>query len=180
MRQYACLTSSGASKRCHKPAPQRRKLQARSTNSLSTRWAINCPSSSRPLVLGRNVTPDLPVRLSPQLHTRVATCAWLSRSFMRHLRKRLARSLLSRRRPPAHRTRSASSERSRPASVNRGAEAAFVTVRFVVARKLRSATERGNAIMLRTLKCPVIALEEHYWDKELAALFVGAEGVRDP
>src|SRR5262249_57975991 len=38
----------------------------------------------------------------------------------------------------------------------------------------------GNATMLRTLKCPVIALEEHYWDKELAALFVGAEGVRDP
>ena len=34
--------------------------------------------------------------------------------------------------------------------------------------------------MLPTLKCPVIALEEHYWDKELAALFVGAEGVRDP
>jgi hypothetical protein len=34
--------------------------------------------------------------------------------------------------------------------------------------------------MLRTLKCPVIALEEHYWDKELAALFAGAEGVRDP
>jgi predicted TIM-barrel fold metal-dependent hydrolase len=34
--------------------------------------------------------------------------------------------------------------------------------------------------MLSTLKCPVIALEEHYWDKELAALFIGAEGVRDP
>ena len=34
--------------------------------------------------------------------------------------------------------------------------------------------------MLRTLKCPVIALEEHYWDNELAARFVGAEGVRDP
>ena len=34
--------------------------------------------------------------------------------------------------------------------------------------------------MLQTLKCPVIALEEHYWDKELAALFAGAEGVRDP
>src|SRR5438132_3876671 len=34
--------------------------------------------------------------------------------------------------------------------------------------------------MLRTLSCPVIALEEHYWDKELAALFVGVEGVRDP
>ena len=27
-------------------------------------------------------------------------------------------------------------------------------------------------------KCPVIALEEHYWDKELAAQFVGGEGVR--
>src|SRR5262249_61857600 len=34
--------------------------------------------------------------------------------------------------------------------------------------------------MLRALNCPVIALEEHYWDKKLAALFVGAEGVRDP
>ena len=34
--------------------------------------------------------------------------------------------------------------------------------------------------MLRTLKCPVIALEEHYWDNELAARFMGAEGVRDP
>src|SRR5260370_22674743 len=34
--------------------------------------------------------------------------------------------------------------------------------------------------MLRTRKCPVIALEEHYWDKELAASFVGVEGVRDP
>src|SRR5262249_37513754 len=34
--------------------------------------------------------------------------------------------------------------------------------------------------MLRALNCPVVALEEHYWDKELAALFVGAEGVRDP
>src|SRR5258708_15081370 len=34
--------------------------------------------------------------------------------------------------------------------------------------------------MLRTLKYPVIAVEEHYWDKELAALFVGVEGVRDP
>ena len=34
--------------------------------------------------------------------------------------------------------------------------------------------------MLRTLKCPVIALEEHYWDNELAARFMDAEGVRDP
>jgi 2,3-dihydroxybenzoate decarboxylase len=33
--------------------------------------------------------------------------------------------------------------------------------------------------MLPRPKCPVIALEEHYWDKELAAQFVGSEGVRD-
>jgi predicted TIM-barrel fold metal-dependent hydrolase len=33
--------------------------------------------------------------------------------------------------------------------------------------------------MLNKPKCPVIALEEHYWDKELAAQFVGGEGVRD-
>src|SRR5207247_9661143 len=63
---------------------------------------------------------------------------------------------------------------------SREAVAVSVTVAFAVARTSRSATERGNAIMLSTLKCPVIALEEHYWDKELAALFVGAEGVRDP
>ena len=34
--------------------------------------------------------------------------------------------------------------------------------------------------MLQRPKCQVIALEEHYWDKELAAQFVGAEGTRDP
>jgi predicted TIM-barrel fold metal-dependent hydrolase len=34
--------------------------------------------------------------------------------------------------------------------------------------------------MLQRPKCPVIALEEHYWDRELAAQFVGGEGVRDP
>ena len=28
--------------------------------------------------------------------------------------------------------------------------------------------------MLSKPKCPVIALEEHYWDKEIAAQFVGA------
>ena len=33
--------------------------------------------------------------------------------------------------------------------------------------------------MLPRPRCPVIALEEHYWDKELAAQFVGGEGVRD-
>src|SRR5262249_38380706 len=33
--------------------------------------------------------------------------------------------------------------------------------------------------MLHKPKCPVIALEEHYWDRELAAQFVGGEGVRD-
>jgi predicted TIM-barrel fold metal-dependent hydrolase len=34
--------------------------------------------------------------------------------------------------------------------------------------------------MLLKPKCPVIALEEHYWDRELSAQFVGGEGVRDP
>ena len=34
--------------------------------------------------------------------------------------------------------------------------------------------------MLHKPKCPVIALEEHYWEKEIAAQFVGAEGTRDP
>jgi predicted TIM-barrel fold metal-dependent hydrolase len=38
-------------------------------------------------------------------------------------------------------------------------------------------SERSS--MLNMPKCPVIALEEHYWDKELAAQFVGGEGVRD-
>ena len=33
--------------------------------------------------------------------------------------------------------------------------------------------------MLPKPKCPVIALEEHYWDRELAAQFAGGEGVRD-
>ena len=30
--------------------------------------------------------------------------------------------------------------------------------------------------MLNRPKCPVIALEEHYWDEELAATFIGPEG----
>ncbi len=34
--------------------------------------------------------------------------------------------------------------------------------------------------MLQKPKCPVIALEEHYWDRELAAHFVGIESTRDP
>jgi predicted TIM-barrel fold metal-dependent hydrolase len=33
--------------------------------------------------------------------------------------------------------------------------------------------------MLKKPRCPVIALEEHYWDRELAAQFVGTEGTRD-
>jgi 2,3-dihydroxybenzoate decarboxylase len=33
--------------------------------------------------------------------------------------------------------------------------------------------------MLQKPKSDVIALEEHYWDRELAARFVGGEGVRD-
>ena len=34
--------------------------------------------------------------------------------------------------------------------------------------------------MLKKPSCPVIALEEHYWDKEFADTFPGVEGVRDP
>src|SRR5439155_2829209 len=60
-----------------------------------------------------------------------------------------------------------------------GDGAASVTAPFAIARKRHRLVKRAK-IMLRTLNCPVIALEEHYWDKELAALFVGVEGVRDP
>ena len=60
-----------------------------------------------------------------------------------------------------------------------GDGAASVTAPLAIARK-RHRLVKGAKIMLRTLNCPVIALEEHYWDKELAALFVGVEGVRDP
>ena len=45
------------------------------------------------------------------------------------------------------------------------------------AKTVHTTPERG--IMLEAPKCPVIALEEHYWDKELAARFVGGEGVLD-
>ncbi len=34
--------------------------------------------------------------------------------------------------------------------------------------------------MLKKPNTPVVALEEHYWDKEFADTFPGAEGVRDP
>jgi predicted TIM-barrel fold metal-dependent hydrolase len=34
--------------------------------------------------------------------------------------------------------------------------------------------------MMQKPNCPVIALEEHYWDKELATHYVGTEAVRDP
>ena len=34
--------------------------------------------------------------------------------------------------------------------------------------------------MMQKPNCPVIALEEHYWDKELATHYVGSEAVRDP
>src|SRR3979490_1200623 len=57
---------------------------------------------------------------------------------------------------------------------------ASVTASFAVARKRHPTIKRGKCVMLPRLKCPVIALEEHYWDKELAAQFVGGEGVRDP
>ena len=34
--------------------------------------------------------------------------------------------------------------------------------------------------MLKKPKCPVIAIEEHYWDRELSASYSGVEGVRNP
>src|SRR5882672_12888015 len=34
--------------------------------------------------------------------------------------------------------------------------------------------------MLKKPKCPVIAIEEHYWDRELSATYSGVEGVRNP
>jgi 2,3-dihydroxybenzoate decarboxylase len=34
--------------------------------------------------------------------------------------------------------------------------------------------------MFRKPKCPVITLEEHYWDRELAATYSGFDGSRDP
>src|SRR6202011_314820 len=35
-------------------------------------------------------------------------------------------------------------------------------------------------IMLKKPNCPVIAIEEHYWDRELSATYSGVEGVRNP
>jgi len=34
--------------------------------------------------------------------------------------------------------------------------------------------------MLKKPNCPVIAIEEHYWDRELSATYTGVEGVRNP
>src|ERR1700693_1399851 len=34
--------------------------------------------------------------------------------------------------------------------------------------------------MLKKPSCPVIAIEEHYWDRELSATYTGGEGVRNP
>src|SRR5437763_1441440 len=34
--------------------------------------------------------------------------------------------------------------------------------------------------MLHKPKCPVIAIEEHYWDRELVATYAGVEMIRDP
>src|SRR3989442_15828 len=56
---------------------------------------------------------------------------------------------------------------------------AAVTLCAAITTSLMQSCE-GKCVMLQRPKCPVIALEEHYWDKELAAQFVGAEGVRDP
>src|SRR5258707_7757837 len=34
--------------------------------------------------------------------------------------------------------------------------------------------------MLQKPKCPVIAIEEHYWDPELVATYSGVESIKDP
>ena len=34
--------------------------------------------------------------------------------------------------------------------------------------------------MMKKPNCPIIALEEHYWDKELEKHYVGLEAGRDP
>src|SRR5215475_13671410 len=36
----------------------------------------------------------------------------------------------------------------------------------------------GKRIMLKKPQCPVIAIEEHYWDEELAKTYSGVEGTR--
>src|SRR5215813_6065284 len=41
-----------------------------------------------------------------------------------------------------------------------------------------SSPGNGNAIMLKKPNCPVIAIEEHYWDEELAKTYSGVEGTR--
>src|ERR1700719_2402556 len=35
-----------------------------------------------------------------------------------------------------------------------------------------------GATMTQNLDCPIIAIEEHYWDAELASHFAGSEGSR--
>jgi hypothetical protein len=54
---------------------------ARSTKCLSTRWAIVC------FRLAPTCNSEADEELSPQQQTRVATCAWLTRAFMRPLRE---------------------------------------------------------------------------------------------
>src|SRR5215475_8644929 len=36
----------------------------------------------------------------------------------------------------------------------------------------------GKRIMLKKPQCPVIAIEEHYWDEELAKTYAGVESTR--
>jgi 2,3-dihydroxybenzoate decarboxylase len=44
---------------------------------------------------------------------------------------------------------------------------------------MNTATFAGEIGMTSKPRCPIIALEEHYWDEELASHFTGIEAVRD-
>jgi predicted TIM-barrel fold metal-dependent hydrolase len=43
-----------------------------------------------------------------------------------------------------------------------------------------AAMSNGGNAMHKAPSCPIITIEEHYWDKELASHYSGVEGSRDP
>src|ERR1022692_335809 len=53
-----------------------------------------------------------------------------------------------------------------------------VTADTVVARTRVSKKRRGGSVMMKKPNCPVIAIEEHYWDPELSKHFTGPEAGR--
>src|ERR1700760_3408121 len=53
-----------------------------------------------------------------------------------------------------------------------------VTGASLLGRTSPSSPGNGNASMLKKPNCRVIAIEEHYWDEELAKTFSGVESTR--